>query len=82
MSTKSYTLICTISEIIMFKVDENVFFPCAQGDNRVFEAQITIFLSRCRLWDFIFLFLGELGTCLLNTIPTKMWNIENALVPT
>jgi hypothetical protein len=61
----------TVFLIIKFKVDEIVFFYVPMGDNKVFKAQKTIFLSRHGLSNFIFMSLGELGTFLQNFIPTR-----------
>jgi hypothetical protein len=41
-----------------------------KGDNIVLKAKKTTFSSRHGLCDILFLFLGELGTCLQNLIPT------------
>jgi hypothetical protein len=42
-----------------------------EEDNKVLEAKKPVFYSRYGFWDFIFLFLVELGTCLHNLIPKK-----------
>jgi hypothetical protein len=63
-------LFLTICNTIMFKIDEK-FFLCTKEDNIVLEAKQTNFFSRYGLWDFIFLFLGELDTCLQNLISTR-----------
>jgi hypothetical protein len=44
------------------------FSPLPKGYNAVLEAQKTIFWNRIGFPDFIFLFLGELGTCLEDLI--------------
>jgi hypothetical protein len=41
-----------------------------EGNNTVLEAKKTILSSIYGLQNFIFLFLGELGTCLQNLMPT------------
>jgi hypothetical protein len=61
----------TICEIITFKVEEKVFLAPAKGGQQCFGVQKTYFYSRYGLWDFKFLFLGELGTCPQNLIPTQ-----------
>jgi hypothetical protein len=43
----------------------------SKGDIRVLEARKPIFGRRYELWDFMFLFLVELGTCLHNLIPKR-----------
>jgi hypothetical protein len=61
----------TIYEILTFKVEEKVFFSSIQGDISVLEPEKAIFWSTCGMSLFTFLFLGELGTCLQNLIPTQ-----------
>ena len=48
------------------------FSTTSERDNNVLEAKITIWGCRYGLWDFIFLFIFELGTCLQNLIFTKV----------
>jgi hypothetical protein len=62
----------TVCEIITFKVEEKVFFHCAQEGQQCFGGQKTIFGHRYGLPDFIFLFLFELGTCVQDLIFTKV----------
>jgi hypothetical protein len=61
----------TICEIITFKVEEKVFFTFAHGDSSLLGSQKTTFSSRYEMCLFGFLFLGELGTCLQNLMPTR-----------
>jgi hypothetical protein len=61
----------TICEIITFKVEEKVFFPLRKGDSSLLGSKKTTFSSRFRMSLFRFLFLGELGTCLQNLMPTR-----------
>jgi hypothetical protein len=61
----------TICKNITFKVDENLFFPMLEGDIKVVDAKKTTFLSRNEMWDFIFLFLSKLDSCLQNFIPSR-----------
>jgi hypothetical protein len=58
----------TVCEIITFQVDKFFF---SKGGNRVLKAKKTTFSSRHGLWDILSLFLGELGICLQNLIPTR-----------
>jgi hypothetical protein len=51
----------------MFKVEKIIISLILKGYNNVLEAKKTYF----RLRDFKFLFLGELGTCPQNHIPTR-----------
>jgi hypothetical protein len=71
MSTKSYTF--TPYHVQNHKIQswKKGFFPSAQRIHQSFEGQKTIFLSRYRLRDFKFLFLGQLGTYQQNLIPTR-----------
>jgi hypothetical protein len=61
----------TICEIITFKVEEKVFLPLAKGDSSLLGSKKTTFSSRFRMSLFGFLFLGELGTCPQNLMPTR-----------
>jgi hypothetical protein len=61
----------TICEIITSKVEEKVFLPLQKGDNSLLGSKKTIFSSRFRMSFFRFLFLGELGICLQNLMPTQ-----------
>jgi hypothetical protein len=55
---------------------KNKFFLVCEGDNRVLVAKKIIPLSRYGLWDFIFLFLGELSTCLQNLIHIRCGTLK------
>jgi hypothetical protein len=61
----------TICEIITFKVKEKVFFAPAKGDSSLLGSKKTTFKNRFRMSLFRFLFLGELGTCPQNLMPTQ-----------
>jgi hypothetical protein len=61
----------TICEIITFKVEEKVFLPLQKGDSSLLGSKKTNFLSKFRMCLFRFLFLGELGTCSQNLMPTQ-----------
>jgi hypothetical protein len=62
----------TICKIITFKVEEKVFFAPAYGGTTVFwSPKKPLFSSRYEMSLFGFLFLGELGTCLQNLMPTR-----------
>jgi hypothetical protein len=61
----------TICEIITFKVEEKVFFAPAKGDSSLLGSKKITFLSKFRMSLFRFLFLGELGTCPQNLMPTR-----------
>jgi hypothetical protein len=64
-------LFLTICEIITFKVEEKVFFVPAKGGQQSFGIQKTTFSSIFGMSLFRFLFLGELGTCPQNLMPTQ-----------
>jgi hypothetical protein len=61
----------TICEIKTFKVEEKVFLPLQKGDSSLLGSKKTTFLSKFRMSLFRFLFLGELGTCPQNLMPTQ-----------
>jgi hypothetical protein len=61
----------TICEIITFKVEEKVFFAPAKGGQQSFGVKKTTFKSIFRMSILIFLFLGELGACPQNLMPTQ-----------
>jgi hypothetical protein len=61
----------TICEIITFKVDEKNKIALQKGDNNLLGSKKTTFLSKFRMSLFRFLFLGELGTCPQNLMPTQ-----------
>jgi hypothetical protein len=61
----------TVCEIITFKVEEKVFLPLPKGDSSLLGSKKTTFKSRFRMSLFRFLFLGELGTCPQNLMPTQ-----------
>jgi hypothetical protein len=61
----------TICEIITFKVEEKVLFTPGQGGQQSFGVQKKTFSNRYEMCLFGFLFLGELGTCLQNLMPTQ-----------
>jgi hypothetical protein len=66
--TLSFLIIC---EIITFKVEEKVFFAPAKEGQQSFGVQKTTFSSRYEMCLFGFLFLGEIGTCPQNLMPTQ-----------
>jgi hypothetical protein len=71
MFTKYHTFIPCHLQGIKFKVDEKVFFPCANGGQQSFGVQKTTFSSRHGWCIILFLFLSELGIYLQNLIPTR-----------
>jgi hypothetical protein len=60
----------TICEIITFKVEEKVFFAPTKGNN-LLGSKRTTFSRKYEMCLFGFLFLGELGTCPQNLMPTR-----------
>jgi hypothetical protein len=62
----------TICIIITHKVEEKAFFALAKGGQQSFGSKRTTFSSRYKMCLFGFLFLGELGTCPQNLMPTKV----------
>jgi hypothetical protein len=48
-----------------------------KGESRVLEPKKIEFLSRYGFWDFIFLFLVGLDTCLQNLIPRRLEDVCN-----
>jgi hypothetical protein len=61
----------TICEIITFKVEEKVLLPLPKGDSSLLGSKKNTFSSRYEMRLFAFLFLGELGTCPQNLMPTQ-----------
>jgi hypothetical protein len=61
----------TICEIITFKIEKKFFLPLQNGDSNHLGSKKTTFSSRYEMSLFIFLFLGELGTCPQNLMPTQ-----------
>jgi hypothetical protein len=60
----------TICKIITFKVEEKVFFAPAQGGQQSFWSKKTTFSDRYEMCLLEFLFLGKLGICPQNLMPT------------
>jgi hypothetical protein len=60
--------ILTICGIIMKK---KFFWPLSEGDSNLLGSKKTTFSSRYGMSLFEFLFLGELGTCPQNLMPTR-----------
>jgi hypothetical protein len=72
MSTKSYTFIPYRLQDHKVQSWKKIKIPSAQGIQLSFGGgQKNNFLSRYGLRDFKFLFLGWLGTCLQNLMPTQ-----------
>jgi hypothetical protein len=61
----------TICEIITFKVEEKLIFAPAQGGQQFLRSKKTTFSSKYEMCLSGFLFLGELGTCPQNLMPTR-----------
>jgi hypothetical protein len=61
----------TICEIITFKVHGKVFPNVLEGYSRVLQSKKKPFLGYLWLCLFVFLFIGELGTCPKNCIYTR-----------
>jgi hypothetical protein len=62
----------TICKIITFKVEEKVFLPLFEGDNNsLLGSSKTTYSRRYEMCLFEFLFLGELGACPQNLMPTR-----------
>jgi hypothetical protein len=72
----------TICEIITFKVEEKVFLPLQKGDNNLLGSKKTTILSKFRMSLFRFLFLGELGTCPQNFMPTRGGTLRKSSIST
>jgi hypothetical protein len=53
------------------KLKKKFFSPLPKGDSSLLGAKKTTFLSRYEMCLFGFLFLGELGTCPQNLMPTQ-----------
>jgi hypothetical protein len=71
MPSKSYTLIpYHLQDHNIQSWRNNFFCPCPRG-TAVFWVQKTTFSSRYEMSLFGFLFLGELGTCPQNLMPTQ-----------
>jgi hypothetical protein len=66
--TLSFLIIC---EIITFKVEEIIFLPLPKGNNSLLGSKKRNFSSRYKMCLFGFLFLGELGICPQNLMPTR-----------
>jgi hypothetical protein len=71
MPTKSYTLILYLSQDHNIQSWRNLFFAPIQGGQQSFGVKKITFSSRYEMCLFGFLFLGELGTCLQNLMPTQ-----------
>jgi hypothetical protein len=53
------------------KLKKKYFLLLSEGDNSLLGSKKTTFSSRYGMSLFGFLFLGELGTCLQNVMPTR-----------
>jgi hypothetical protein len=58
------------------------FSPVPKGDKRVLKAPKTTFSSRHGLCNIFFLFLGELGICLQNLIPSRSGTLKKYIFST
>jgi hypothetical protein len=61
----------TTCEITTSKVEEKVYLPLPKEDNNLLQSKKTTFSSRYGMCLFGFLFLGEIGTCPQNLMPTQ-----------
>jgi hypothetical protein len=75
MPTKSHTLIpYHLRDHNIQSWRKGFFLPLPKGDSSLLGSKKTTLSSRFRIYLFRFLFLGELGTCPQNLMPT--WGVE------
>jgi hypothetical protein len=70
MPTKSYILIPYHLRDRNIQIEEKAIFAPAQGGQQSFGVKKPTFSSRYEMCLFEFLFLGEVGTCPQNLMPT------------